>query len=62
MTKPFFFCVIGMPITQKSSARSALRRSGIVSLKRPAAGGESCKQDSISIIGGKELWKDLQKR
>ena len=27
--------------------KSALRRSGIMSINRPAAGGESCKQDSI---------------
>ncbi len=29
-------------------ARIALRRKEIVSLKRPAAGGESCKQDSYA--------------
>ena len=27
----------------------ALRRNGSMSLKRPAAGGESCEQDSIFI-------------
>ena len=33
-------------MTQKNAPlRIALRRSGRVSLKRPAAGGESCKQD-----------------
>ncbi len=31
----------------KSSAGIALRRLGIVSLERPAAGGESCEQDSF---------------
>ena len=30
--------------------RIALRRRGIMSLKRPAAGGESCKQDSFLWI------------
>ena len=35
-------------MTQKNAPlRIALRRSGTVSLKRPAAGGESCKQDSF---------------
>jgi hypothetical protein len=28
----------------------ALRRRGIMSLKRPAAGGESCKQDSFLYV------------
>ena len=37
-----------VPITQKiPPGRIALRRRGIMSLKRPAAGGESCKQDSF---------------
>ena len=35
------------PMTQKTLRGIALRRSGRVSLKRPAAGGESCKQDSL---------------
>ena len=30
--------------------RIALRRRGIMSLKRPVAGGESCKQDSFLWI------------
>ena len=37
---------------QKSFARIALRRIGIVSLERPAAGGESCKQDSFLYVIG----------
>ena len=35
------------PMTQKTLRGIALRQSGRVSLKRPAAGGESCEQDSI---------------
>ena len=31
------------PMTQKRSARIALRRNGRMSLTRPAAGGESCR-------------------
>ena len=39
-----------VPITQKSPpGRIALRRRGIMSLKRPAAGGESCLQDSFLL-------------
>ena len=37
------------PMTQKTLRGIALRRSGRVSLKRPAADGESCEQDSISF-------------
>ena len=36
---------------KKRSARIALRRKGIMPLKRPAAGGESCKRDSF-LPGG----------
>ena len=40
-----------VPITQKGPpGRIALRRGGIMSLKRPVAGGESCKQDSFLIL------------
>ena len=40
-----------VPITQKGPpGRIALRRRGIMSLKRPAAGGESCKQDSFLYV------------
>ena len=37
-------------MTQKTLRGIALRRSGRVSLKRPAAGGESCKQDSFLVV------------
>ena len=40
-----------VPITKISPpGRIALRRRGIMSLKRPAAGGESCKQDSFLYV------------
>ena len=40
-----------VPITQKGPpGRIALRRRGIMSLKRPATGGESCKQDSFLYV------------
>ncbi len=42
------FYVIGNSYHIKRSARIALRRLGSMSQKRPAAGGESCKQDSFS--------------
>ncbi len=35
--------------TKNAPLRIALRRSGRMSLKRSAAGGESCKQDSFSM-------------
>ena len=46
----FLFYVIGNSYHIKRSARIALRRLGSMSQKRPAAGGESCKQDSFSQI------------
>ena len=39
----FYFIGNCCPIEQKSSARIALRRRGIISLKRFTAGGESCE-------------------
>ena len=45
----FFLCHRKLrPMTQKTLRGIALRRSGRVSRKRPAAGGESCEQDSFS--------------
>ena len=41
------FHVIGISYHMKRSARIALRRLGSMSQKRPAAGGESCEQDSF---------------
>ena len=41
------FYVIGNSYHIKRSARIALRRLGSMSQKRPAAGGESCDQDSF---------------
>ena len=41
------FYVIGNSYHIKRSARIALRRLGSMSQKRPAAGGESCEQDSF---------------
>ena len=41
------FYVIGNSYHIKRSARIALRRIGIMSQKRPSAGGESCEQDSF---------------
>ena len=38
-------------MTQKTLCGIALRRSGRVSLKRPAAGGEFCEQDSFLRFG-----------
>ena len=47
---PFSLCHRKLrPMTQKTLRGIALRRSGRVSLKRPAADGESCLQDSISF-------------
>ena len=48
--------------------RIALRRRGIMSLKRPVAGGESCKQDSFLWIltcnceGTEQLQKPANKK
>ena len=41
-------------MTQKTLRGIALRRSGRVSLKRPAAGGESCEQDSFLFYLSRE--------
>ena len=47
------------PMTQKTLRGIALRRSGRVSLKRPAAGGESCEQDSFLFLRNRtEKMKD----
>ena len=35
-----------LSLSQRYEVAKMLRRSGRVSLKRPAAGGESCEQDS----------------
>ena len=46
--KQLFFYLIGNSYQIKSPpGRIALRRIGIMSQKRPAAGGESCEQDSF---------------
>ena len=46
-------------MTQKTLRGIALRRSGRVSLKRPAAGGESCEQDSFLFLRNRtEKMKD----
>ena len=46
------FYLIGNSYQIKSPpGRIALRRIGIMSQKRPAAGGESCEQDSFYVIG-----------
>ena len=42
--------------TKNAPLRIALRRSGRMSLKRPAAGGESCKQDSFSFL---QFWNSI---
>ena len=41
-------------------ARIALRRTGRMSLKRPAAGGESCKRDSFSLYRKDRLWRSAE--
>ena len=46
------FYVIGNSYHIKRSARIALRRLGSMSQKRPAAGGESCGQDSFVLEEG----------
>ena len=46
-----FYVIETSPYDTKTLRGIALRRSGRVSLKRPAAGGESCKQDSFYMIG-----------
>ena len=53
----------------KRSARIALRRLGSMSQKRPAAGGESCEQDSfydrngicsdLQALGSFKYWADM---
>lgn len=48
---PWFCMIEKYAYHTKCSAGIALRRRGIMSLKRPAAGVESCKQDSILQIG-----------
>ncbi len=55
----------------KRSARIALRRLGSMSQKRPAAGGESCEQDSfydrngicsdLQALGSFKCWADMIK-
>ena len=47
------------PMTQKTLRGIALRQSGRVSLKRPAAGGESCLQDSFSYYKRKSLKNNI---
>ena len=42
-----FYVIETSPYDTKTLRGIALRRSGRMSLKRPAAGGESCSQDSI---------------
>ena len=40
----------------------ALQRRGTMSLKRPAAGGESCKQDSFLLYKYFNLFKGMNLR
>ena len=47
-------------MTQKTLRGIALRRSGRVSLKRPAAGGESCKQDSFLLYRKDRRWRSVE--
>ena len=48
--REFFLLYRILSYKAKRSARIALRRSGIMSLKRFDAGVESCEQDSIYIL------------
>ena len=54
-------CAIGNFVLWHKNAplRIALRRSGRMSLKRPAAGGESCLQDSFSYYKRKSLKNNI---
>ena len=53
-----FFCCIRNSYTRKRPARIALRRKRIVSLKRPAAGGESREAGFFfDFTAGKDGWK-----
>ena len=45
---------------QKRSARIALRQKGIMSLLRPAAGGESCVQDSFLLYRKDRRWRSVE--
>ncbi len=55
------FYVIGNSYHIKRSARIALRRLGSMSQKRPAAGGESRKQDSFSCAHERWIVTDYHK-
>ena len=48
--REFFLLYRILSYKAKRSARIALRRKGRVPLSRPAAGGESCKQDSFLYV------------
>ena len=48
--REFFLLYRILSYKAKRSARIALRRNGRMSLTRPAAGVESCEQDSIYIL------------
>ena len=54
-----YFCFIGNFVTYKAnhSVGNALRRNGAVSQKRPAAGVESRKRDSLLFIGNFVAYK-----
>ena len=53
--REFFLLYRILSYKAKRSARIALRRLGSMSQKRPAAGGESCKQDFLLLPeNGKE--------
>ena len=54
------FYLIGNSYQIKSPpGRIALRRIGIMSQKRPAAGGESCEQDSFLLYRKVLVWRTL---
>ena len=46
--QPLFYFIGNSYKAKSPSGRIALRRKRILSQMRPAAGGESCKQDSFS--------------
>ena len=54
----FYRCVFLLLYNKKRSERIALRRKRIVSLKRPAAGGESREAGFFfNFTAGKDGWK-----
>ena len=51
----FFFHRKMRPMKEKRSARIALRRNGRMSLTRPAAGGESCRAESLVFLAKEQI-------